>query len=361
MKEFRILKQCAAVKIYLLEIRDPPHVLELSFANLATTATKQEEEEIFLVEFDITFCWKHYPKDNKGKIYISTDLNIQIDILPLRVITTVQRENTHGKDVGHTTKPCVRWQLQQAGFEPARIIAWNANLVGETHVEKSVVVRCFAENVQFFVSTPKVPVPTPELIAGLHKECNTERPLAALQLTISIGAVRADVRLICPLSHVLAAFLRGDDAQVDPLEGGRDRRARVGSVAPSCQVARGAREGSRVHRRERDRPDDGGLGHRLLKVDECDVVEQRLRVPTRVEDDRAAGHNDLGLFALEDARLLEADRYETITPNDFGLLSSSLLDSSTYVSTQWAAVKAQVGAMKEAPQKPTPSGRTAAM
>ncbi|KAJ8963382.1 hypothetical protein NQ318_018859 [Aromia moschata] len=37
----------------------------------------------------------------------------------------------------------------------------NANLVGETRVEKSVVVRCFVENVQFFVSTPKVPVPTP--------------------------------------------------------------------------------------------------------------------------------------------------------------------------------------------------------
>ncbi|KAJ8933861.1 hypothetical protein NQ318_012432 [Aromia moschata] len=39
----------------------------------------------------------------------------------------------------------------------------NANLVGETRVEKSVVVRCFVENVQFFVSTPKVPVPTPGL------------------------------------------------------------------------------------------------------------------------------------------------------------------------------------------------------
>ncbi|KAJ8951021.1 hypothetical protein NQ318_006406 [Aromia moschata] len=36
-----------------------------------------------------------------------------------------------------------------------------ANLVGETCVEKSVVVLCFVENVQFFVSTPKVPVPTP--------------------------------------------------------------------------------------------------------------------------------------------------------------------------------------------------------
>ncbi|KAJ8939219.1 hypothetical protein NQ318_014920, partial [Aromia moschata] len=37
----------------------------------------------------------------------------------------------------------------------------DANLVGETRVEKSVVVRCFVGNVQFFVSTPKVPVPTP--------------------------------------------------------------------------------------------------------------------------------------------------------------------------------------------------------
>ncbi|KAJ8947663.1 hypothetical protein NQ318_009547 [Aromia moschata] len=44
----------------------------------------------------------------------------------------------------------------------------NANLVGETRVEKSVVVRCFVENVQFFVSTPKVPVPTPKF--NPHKE-----------------------------------------------------------------------------------------------------------------------------------------------------------------------------------------------
>ncbi|KAJ8938983.1 hypothetical protein NQ318_003676 [Aromia moschata] len=47
----------------------------------------------------------------------------KIDILPLRVITTVQREKTHGNDVGQTTKPCDRCQLPQAGFEPARIIA----------------------------------------------------------------------------------------------------------------------------------------------------------------------------------------------------------------------------------------------
>ncbi|KAJ8944794.1 hypothetical protein NQ318_003662 [Aromia moschata] len=39
----------------------------------------------------------------------------------------------------------------------------DANLVRETRVEKSVVVLCFVENVQFFVSTPKVPVPTPGL------------------------------------------------------------------------------------------------------------------------------------------------------------------------------------------------------
>ncbi|KAJ8947597.1 hypothetical protein NQ318_010109 [Aromia moschata] len=38
----------------------------------------------------------------------------------------------------------------------------DANLVGETGVEKSIIVRCFVENVQFFVSTPKVSVPTPE-------------------------------------------------------------------------------------------------------------------------------------------------------------------------------------------------------
>ncbi|KAJ8947599.1 hypothetical protein NQ318_010111 [Aromia moschata] len=38
-------------------------------------------------------------------------------------IYDVLRENTHGKDVGHTTKPCDRCQLPQAGFEPARIIA----------------------------------------------------------------------------------------------------------------------------------------------------------------------------------------------------------------------------------------------
>ncbi|KAJ8947847.1 hypothetical protein NQ318_009992 [Aromia moschata] len=37
----------------------------------------------------------------------------------------------------------------------------DANLIGEKRVEKSVVVPCFVENVQFFVSTPKVPVPTP--------------------------------------------------------------------------------------------------------------------------------------------------------------------------------------------------------
>ncbi|KAJ8941601.1 hypothetical protein NQ318_012947 [Aromia moschata] len=43
----------------------------------------------------------------------------------------------------------------------------NANLVGETRVEKSIVVRCFMENVQFFVSTPKGPVPTPVLIICL--------------------------------------------------------------------------------------------------------------------------------------------------------------------------------------------------
>ncbi|KAJ8938189.1 hypothetical protein NQ318_019530 [Aromia moschata] len=49
--------------------------------------------------------------------------NQEIDILPLRVITTVQKENTHEKDVGHTTKPCDRCQLPQAGFEPDRIIA----------------------------------------------------------------------------------------------------------------------------------------------------------------------------------------------------------------------------------------------
>ncbi|KAJ8952118.1 hypothetical protein NQ318_018453 [Aromia moschata] len=48
---------------------------------------------------------------------------MKIDILPLLVITTVQRDNTHGKDVGHTTKPCDRCQLPQAAFEPARIIA----------------------------------------------------------------------------------------------------------------------------------------------------------------------------------------------------------------------------------------------
>ncbi|KAJ8949558.1 hypothetical protein NQ318_016188 [Aromia moschata] len=40
------------------------------------------------------------------------------------------------------------------------------NLVGETRVEKSVVVRCFVENVQFFVSTPKVPVPTPKYLGA---------------------------------------------------------------------------------------------------------------------------------------------------------------------------------------------------
>ncbi|KAJ8954907.1 hypothetical protein NQ318_016847 [Aromia moschata] len=39
-------------------------------------------------------------------------------------------------------------------------ISVDANLVGETRVEKSIEVRCFVENVQFFVSTPKVPVPT---------------------------------------------------------------------------------------------------------------------------------------------------------------------------------------------------------
>ncbi|KAJ8938727.1 hypothetical protein NQ318_005581 [Aromia moschata] len=51
------------------------------------------------------------------------ELSEENDILPLIVITTVQRENTHGKDVGHTTKPCDRCQLPQAGFEPAQIIA----------------------------------------------------------------------------------------------------------------------------------------------------------------------------------------------------------------------------------------------
>ncbi|KAJ8942723.1 hypothetical protein NQ318_017022 [Aromia moschata] len=50
----------------------------------------------------------------------------------------------------------------------------NANLVGETFVEKSVVVRCFVENVQFFVSTPKVPVPTPGL-GGLTKSLDCRR------------------------------------------------------------------------------------------------------------------------------------------------------------------------------------------
>ncbi|KAJ8953773.1 hypothetical protein NQ318_015431 [Aromia moschata] len=49
------------------------------------------------------------------------------------------------------------------GFNKLLIIRQSddANLVCETRVEKSVVVRCFVENVQFFVSTPKVPVPTP--------------------------------------------------------------------------------------------------------------------------------------------------------------------------------------------------------
>ncbi|KAJ8942991.1 hypothetical protein NQ318_001715 [Aromia moschata] len=46
--------------------------------------------------------------------------------------------------------------------KPDALADADANLVGETRVEKSVVFRCFVENVQFFVSTPKVPVPTPE-------------------------------------------------------------------------------------------------------------------------------------------------------------------------------------------------------
>ncbi|KAJ8941374.1 hypothetical protein NQ318_000840 [Aromia moschata] len=56
---------------------------------------------------------------------------------------------------------------QLSDIDPDQRLEFYANLVGETLVEKSVGVRCFVENVQFFVSTPKVPVPTPGLMEML--------------------------------------------------------------------------------------------------------------------------------------------------------------------------------------------------
>ncbi|KAJ8961794.1 hypothetical protein NQ318_021397 [Aromia moschata] len=64
--------------------------------------------------------------------------------------------------VDDDTKLNLLLALEENPITPARQLTRdNANLIGETRVEKSIVVLCFVENVQFFVSTPKVPVPTP--------------------------------------------------------------------------------------------------------------------------------------------------------------------------------------------------------